>query len=625
MDLIALLREFGAEETLIELAERWSASTPGDGDNAVRVWPEGSTPLTDDELSALLDGLTALGQNDEVGLGLIEAAADVATDARAEVAAREADAVAEAEAIEQARQRLNGEPEASGEGGDETPPEGGEGEGDEGAGEGGDGGEGDEGAGEGEGAGTPAESVTASARASRAALARRQHRSTQPPVRVEGDNVPAEIVFAGDVPGVSMGQRATDRHQLDAAIARRADGIRRAGGFKRGGEASHYHVATIHGHYPPERRLIDDDGAPLAPTVAGRRVEAVLRQHATVEAIVAAGGLCAPLTPYYGVETLGDGRRPLRDEALVTFQAARGGIISMAPPVLTSLAGAIDVWTLERDEAALDNTGTQGDPGENDEYKAILRVECGTERTSRIHAVVTRLKMGNILARTYGEWVQAWTDLATIAHARIAEQRLWTLMLALPNVANLGNKTTEVSAARDLVNYFGRMAATYRSRHRVSRSDIAFRVVMSDVVLDILAEDASKTLPGGGNALTNLRIAIETEITAALRERGVNITFSPDIWVASGQGSTALQAYPPSLDFMFYPVGSILGLDAGELDLGVVRDPANNAVNDFETFTETFEGVHQLGHQAFRGTLNLCPSGAVMGTLDPAGRCATYT
>lgn len=616
MDLIELLRSYGADETLIGLAERWVGRAT-----------DGTEALTDAELTTLLDGLMALGDDDEAGLGLLQAAADTASQLRDEEAARTAAAVEEEEAIAAERARLRGDEPTDGPDGDD------EGDGAEGDGEGADadadaeGGDGDGGDADADATADTREPVTAGAgaRASRSSLARRQPRNARPAAHVDGDPIPAEIIFAGDVPGVAMGQRAENLGQLDAAIARRADGIRRAGGFKGNGPPQHFHVATIHGHYPPERRLIDDDGAPLAPTVAGRRVEAVLRQHATPQAIVAAGGLCAPLTPYYGVEVLGNGRRPLRDEALVTFQAARGGLISMAPPVLTQLSGAIDVWTLDRDEAALENTGTQADPGVDDEFKAILRVECGTERTSRIHAVVVRLKMGNILARTYGEWVQAWSTLAGIAHARIAEQRLWTLMKAAPNVAALGNKTTEVSAAIDLVNYFGRMAATYRSRHRVARSEIAFRLVMPDVVLDVLAESASKALPGGGNHVSNLRIAIEAEIGAALRERGISVTWSPDLWVASAQGSTALQAFPPAVEFMFYPEGSMLGLDAGELDLGVVRSPAENAVNDFETFSETFEGVHQLGHQAFSGTINLCPSGAVMGTLDPAGRCATYT
>jgi hypothetical protein len=45
------------------------------------------------------------------------------------------------------------------------------------------------------------------------------------------------------------------------------------------------------------------------------------------------------------------------------------------------------------------------------------------------------------------------------------------------------------------------------------------------------------------------------------------------------------------LAWYLFPEGAIQFLDAGRLDLGVVRDSTLDATNDYETFVETFEGI----------------------------------
>ncbi len=102
--------------------------------------------------------------------------------------------------------------------------------------------------------------------------------------------------------------------------------------------------------------------------------------------------------------------------------------------------------------------------------------------------------------------------------------------------------------------------------------------------------------------------------------------WSPDVNTIGAQGAgTALAALPPTINYVMYPAGTFIHLDGGELDLGVVRDTATNAVNDFQIFSETFENIHMVGPEALDGTIDVCPSGAVAGTIDPAPMCATYT
>jgi hypothetical protein len=53
----------------------------------------------------------------------------------------------------------------------------------------------------------------------------------------------------------------------------------------------------------------------------------------------------------------------------------------------------------------------------------------------------------------------------------------------------------------------------------------------------------------------------------------------------------AIEQFPTTVVWYLFPEGFFQFLDAGRLDLGVVRDSTLDATNDYETFVETFEGV----------------------------------
>lgn len=610
MNLLDLLRSFGADADLIALVERWVGRTT-----------EGAEALTDDELTSLYDSLTALANDDEAGVGLLIAAADVVDEIRTEQNAR-AEAEAEAEAARnEAINRLRGEASDDDEGDDDEPtvtepgadddvPDGSEPAPSE-----------TETPGVVDPADRPvvgadeAEPVTADARSQRAplhAIARRQPPAHQPP---EPDRERAMLQFAADVPGVSAGQRvAADRRglmQLSEAMQRRYESFRRSRGGVVDGE-DFIVVGTLSGVIPEDRRLTDGDGALLAPLQMARIVERVMAREGIAEAITAAGGLCAPLMPYYGVETLGDTGRPVADEAMVTFGAARGGIVSFAPPVLPNTAYGVDIWTMDDDEQAA------SDPNK---VKTIATVTCGTPRESKIRAITARLQFGEIISRTFGEWTQAWSDLQAVQYARVAEQTLLADIKAGSTKPN--TLTTKVSATRDVLNFLNRAAWGMRSRHRELRT-FPFRVILPEIFLAVMAEDIANAMPGV-SIDDNLAVAL-TRINAWFTSRNLNVTWSPDMSVIGAQApTTVLAELPPTIEAAIYPEGTWLRLDAGEIDYGVVRDVSTIQQNNFQTFAEGFEAGHKLGAESLWLTMNVCPSGASNGTLDPAGMCASYT
>lgn len=623
--LAVLLRAFAethpdtVSDELIELAERFDAGTvtvnesDTDAPTAI-VWPDGVDPMTDDELAALRDGLTELADVDDLSSLVINAAADMVVEIDTEVDTRVTLAEAEAAEDQAARDRLrNGgvDPEAS----DTDPSEPAE---DETDGDGADGDEGTEG-GDGEEAEAAAEPEPAMAsatpaqrRASLAALATRSagsRRNASPPTSEA--TAPLRISFAaGHQPVLERNARAavTD---IDRAITEAAARFSGSGAII---GREDVRVASILYDFPEERTLVDGSGRFVGSDIASDRVNAVLAQgELAANTRVAAGGFCAPPQPIYTVNTMGQTGRPIRDTALTSFRAGRGRVVQLVPPRLQALAGSAGIWTEAMDIDAVD------DP---DVVKNILRVVCGPEESSQTQAVTSRLRYGTTLARTYSEWLGAWTGLARVAHAQLAEQTLFAALVAKAQPVSTEN--TQLSATRDFVNYVARLAWHVRKRNRELRT-FPFRLVTSADVLDIVAEDFAVSAMGD-NPEDNLTRA-EQWLTAALAARNINVTWSPDIDIPGAQGNTEAANYPTTVPYVLYPEGWALFLDEGQEDLGVVRDAQLIAQNDVETFMETFEGVHRVGTQsdARTGRITLCPSGAVYGFADPDGRCASYT
>ena len=618
-ELLALLREIEASDDieladgLVDLAEQFG-----------RRNDDGATPLDDDQLKALIDGLVALGAHDDVSGELIGLAADVAVAARGEREALAERLEAEEAARQEQLARLRGDdPSAE----DETPtePDGDDTE------DGGD--EGDEPDESGDvpadepaseapaeapaepAAPEPVAAAAAPARrpAARRALRRRTPAEAQPR---EAQTSPGfRITLGADLPGIAAGSEANEGlRSVDRALLARAQSVRRSSSTAR----EKVHVATVQrDQLIDDRRLVDVKGRPLAAHDATERIQravaariAALRTGGGQQALVAAGGLCAPLQPIYAVDVLGETGRPVRDEALVSFQATRGGIISTAPPTIAEVTSAIGAWTVTDDETAAGNDGS------GDTLKNEMRVECGDPRETEIEAITRRLIIGNMLAMTYGEWVDAISTAAMIAQDRLAEQRLLAAMRTKSIVTTV--ETPQASATLDTLDVIRRAVAGTRSRHRASRS-LPFRVILPDILFSVMQTDLSRRMPSGTLA-ENLVVAEEL-LNRAFSVMGANVTWSPDLNVQGAQAAGALAEWPDQFQWMAYPEGTFVHLDAGELDLGTYRDHDLNSVNDAAVFAETFEGVHLMGTESIAGTISVCPSGATVGTIDPAEVC----
>lgn len=496
----------------------------------------------------------------------------------------------------QAEQLARLRPVADTDAGDGGEPADGEGDGE------GDGAEGD---GEGEGEGETPEAIAAAAvaanRPTLADVARRRPAGRAPERRPRGDETQGRaLVAAADVPGRNAGQGFADMRQLADAFERRRNALGKGG---KGSDGEQVIIASARVDYPEERRLSGDPG------LNAERVEAAVRAGLEPAAMVAAGGLCAPLENIYEVEVIGVTDRPVR-ASLPSFQAARGGV-SLRP------AQQFQDWDASHGEWTLATDTTPGGA-----TKAILEVLCASFEDFEVGAVTLGLKFHNITARTDPEGTAANIQASEVAFARFAENRILQQMYGLCKTLTGG---TIQSAARDMLHYIDRSVAYYRSRHRLS-DNIPLRTWLPRWFKDEIRADLVLGIAGD---LAQLAVA-DALIDTFFAVRHVNVTWHLDGRITAftpggGAPSVAAQSYgsasnnagipafPAQVEQIIAREGDFLYLDSGELDLGLVRDSTLNSVNEYVTFFEEFSGVAFRGAEALRLVTTLAPTGNAAG------------
>jgi hypothetical protein len=403
---------------------------------------------------------------------------------------------------------------------------------------------------------------------------------------------PVVITAGADLPGITAGSELSSISDVAQAILTRKHGMGRTSG----GDGEQHSVATFSTSFPSERMLNAND-------IEGNRskVNAVV----SPEAIIAAGGLTAPVETSYDIFELGETSvRPVRD-ALAVFGADRGGIRFMTPPVLADLEGAVSVWTMQDDIDA--STVEAPNP-----VKPCLRVAAGVEVTVYTDAIPLCLTFGNLGARAYPELVERHIQLGMVQHARFSEIRLLTRIGALSTPVTA---PSQLGAARDIFVQIEQAAAAYRSRYRLDPS-APLRVLFPEWFKNALRADLTKQLPGDGRDGTfNLA---EAEINKWFATRNINVAWFLDGetgQIFGAQSAGALLGFPSTVIWYLFSEGTFLFLDGGTLDLGLVRDSTLNGTNDYKIFLENFEGVAKVGVESLRVTSALAIKGASSATV----------
>ena len=394
------------------------------------------------------------------------------------------------------------------------------------------------------------------------------------------------ITAGADIPGYTAGSAITDMSEVAQAMSKRLHTLRRVNG----GDGEQHIVASITTSFPEERTLTQDAESNW------NKIQNVVGP----EALVASGGHQAPFEVKYDIFGIGSAVRPIRD-SLPRFQADRGGIRYIVPPVLSDYPNAVGVWTAANDSAETPDPAA----------KLSLTVTAASETTVATDAVTLQLQFGNLLTRAYPELIARHNELGLIQHAREAEGQILTRLTTLSTAVTT---TSLIGMGRDYLVQLGRAAAAYRSRHRLE-ADAPLRVIAPAWIKDAMAADLAIAAPGDST------MSAYGEIDAYIASRGINMTWHLDDSNMSGaqSGSAALNEFYDTFTWYIFAEGTFLFLDGGTLDLGIIRDSTLVGTNDYKMFVETFEGVAKVGVESLKVVSTINVNGVAAALRDTTG------
>jgi hypothetical protein len=419
-------------------------------------------------------------------------------------------------------------------------------------------------------------------------------RGNEPIIASAGE---ARVYAGADLSGINVGQEFSDSRQFADAFASRLKALNRV----HGGDGEQVLVASIKLSEAPESRTLGMND----PFKNMEKIEEITNP----ESIQASGGCCAPLVTRYDLFDCGGVTdRPVRD-SLPSFRAERGGIRFFKGPALADLQGALGFWTCADDEAATVDTPST--------WKVCARINCPPEETAELQAITMCLTFGVLQSRIFPETVVRNNQLAMVAQARLADSALMAQIKA--DSKQITDSGTPLGAVRDLMDVIGRAAIYFRDRYRIK--GVPLRAIMPSWVVEVLRGDLIKA-PFEGNTPSEFFGVSDDEIRSFFSQRGINVTWALDSAVPATLGggffteaTTALPAWPTSVQWALFPEGTWLHLDGGSLDLGIVRDSGLVRVNDYMQFSETFESVVNIGCESLWITSAIDVTGKAQGWI----------
>ena len=404
------------------------------------------------------------------------------------------------------------------------------------------------------------------------------------------------LTAAAGTPGMSQGESFPTMEAISNAMiaSRRNFGIIPEG---ERGQKIPIVKASWDDLYPVERTLGEDPftNMDLINAAVGQPVIQGEFRKRKEGALVASGGLCAPVTPYYQLQMISVAERPVR-AALPSFNADRGGMRFARPASLSAVTTGVGVRTVTEDAAG----GTEA-------QKTCQVIPCPGVQPSRTSRSCTTACSSATWGRARAlELVTQWNNLVLAAHARLAESELLTAIDTASTQVTAGDLGLGASSA-----LFGQILTAVnglRSRHRTDPNAI-MRVLLPFWSVDLIVDDIIR---GQFQRFDT----DEQRVTALLRQFGVEPSFYIDgpagaSQVYGTQNAGGLLPFPSTVNWFIYPEGSFIYLDGGTLELGIVRDSVLNKTNDFQIFGETFESVAFVGVEALSVTSTTCDSGTV--------------
>lgn len=317
-------------------------------------------------------------------------------------------------------------------------------------------------------------------------------------------------------------------------------------------------------------------------------------------ALVASGGVCAPVESNYDFFRLAEALNPV-ESSLPVVAAPRGGIRFITPPDWTDGAGGVRVTTEAEDADGYTSKGGTTDP------KPCVSVSCPPVEEARVDAVSQCVTFGNLNYRVFPEQVEAFlADLAVI----FTQVKEVFYLDAIDAASTSVTFTPSYGATRGITYTLLAAAANYRRRHHMpTEATLTLQLpswVIEFIKADLIADHAMGLgFIGAGAA----------EVNQVFASMNLDVSWYYDSATGAGQGYAGAQSagvlnpFPYTVVAYLYAPGTFVRLNAGTLDLGVVRDSVLNSTNDLQLFSEEWIQVVQVGLESLRLEITLCPDG----------------
>lgn len=394
----------------------------------------------------------------------------------------------------------------------------------------------------------------------------------------------AVIIASSDIPGHTRNQNISGIRELTKLMGARARMLSTTKG-----NPNYVAVASMQRDF---RYRLSLDSTP-------EEINDVLTAATDVNALVAAGGWCAPSEISYDFFNIvcEDGLIDLPSVGVLNRGGFRFPVSPTIADVLTDSSLALWSWTEAQDEdAAISDS----------DVKTCARVPCVTFDEVRAACDGLCVTAGNLTDFAYPELVENFIRLVMAARAHVTNQSVIAQLVA----ASTPVTTPSVEGATaSILNSIELQAFDYRERYRMCEGSI-LEVVLPRWAYGVIRADLANRTGLAMFAVTDSMIADWFDI------RGIRVQLVAD-WQSGFVGSPIgapvvnATAWPTTVQYLIYAPGTFVRGQGLQLDLGVVRDSILNETNDHTAaWMEDCYAIAMVGHESRLVTTDICTAGS---------------